>query len=384
MRLALRLATKGRGQTAPNPLVGALVVQGQHIVGKGYHQKAGAPHAEVLALREAGSKARGATLYVTLEPCSHRNKRTPPCVPMILQSEVKRVIIAMRDPNPEVNGRGIRLLQKNGVLVEVGCLQRDAERLNEFYCHWIQTNRPFVFLKSAMSLDGKIATAKGESQWITGQPARALVHNWRSQVDAVMVGIGTVLRDNPSMTARRGGEARGTFARHQPLRIVVDSQLRIPLQAKILARGKGENPPPGSFCQSLIVTTQEAPKNRVHRLQSLKIPILVVPSQKGRPSLSACMKHLGKMGISSVMIEGGGELNAAALEAGVVNQVRMFIAPKILGGQNAKSVIGGLSPARLGSARELSEVQIRKIGSDFLIEADIASPTSPKKKKARR
>ncbi len=373
MRLALRLAARARGQTAPNPMVGAVVVHRNRIVGKGYHHQAGEPHAEVLALEQAGKKARGATLYVTLEPCSHSQKRTAPCLPLILASQVKHVVIATPDPNPQVNGRSIRLLKKQNIAVEVGCLQQEADRLNEFYNHWIQTNRPFAFLKAAMTLDGKIATAKGESKWITGPEARALVHTWRSQVDAVMIGIETLLQDNPYLTARKDGKTRSPLFRHQPLRIVMDSHLRIPLGANLLGRGTPSKKTSRHLNQSLIITTNKAPKFRVRRLQSRGVPMLMVPIQQGRPSLSATMEQLGKMGISSVMIEGGGELNAAALHAGVVQQVRMFIAPKLLGGQNSKSVIGGLSPTRLVAAHDLIDVRVQPIGRDVLIEADLTT-----------
>jgi len=215
MALAVRLAAKGRGRTSPNPMVGAVVVSGRRIVGQGYHRRPGGPHAEVLALRSAGGRAHGATLYVTLEPCHHTSKRTPPCVPAIMESGLRRVVVAIRDPNPLVSGRGISRLRRAGVRVTVGCLREEAERLNEIYCHWMRTGRPFVIMKAAMTLDGKVAAASGESRWITGEAARRHAHRLRSQVDAVMVGIGTVLRDDPQMTVRLADPCgRGQHAPH--------------------------------------------------------------------------------------------------------------------------------------------------------------------------
>ena len=228
MTLALRLAAKGRGSTRPNPMVGAVVVAKEGVVGQGYHRRAGGPHAEVLALQQAGKKAKGATLYVTLEPCSHLNKRTPPCVPLIARSRLRRIVVAMADPNPQVSGRGIRRLRQLGLRVDVGCREEEARRLNQVYCHWIRTGRPFVTLKAGITLDGQLATASGESRWITGEPARRDAHRLRSQVDAVLVGIGTVLRDNPSLTARLSDQPK-RLASRQPVRIVADSHLRIPL-----------------------------------------------------------------------------------------------------------------------------------------------------------
>ena len=238
MTLALRLAAKGRGRTSPNPMVGAVVVAAGRILGQGYHQRAGGPHAEVLALRQAGRRAAGATLYVTLEPCGHTGKRTPPCVPLILESGIRRVVVAQLDPNPLVSGRGIRALRAAGLRVEIGCGARQARRLNAVYSHWMRTGRPFVIMKAGMTLDGKIATASGESRWITGEAARRDAHRLRSRVDAVLVGIGTVLRDDPALTARVSDQPR-----RQPIRIVLDSRLRIPLKARVLSgTARGSHP----------------------------------------------------------------------------------------------------------------------------------------------
>lgn len=289
MALALRLAAKGRGRTHPNPMVGAVVVAKGRVVGQGWHRRAGGPHAEVPALRAAGRRARGATLYVTLEPCSHTGKRTPPCVPAIVASSVKRVVVAMRDPNPRVHGRGLSALRRAGIRVDVGCRQQDAERLNEAYGHWMRTGRPFVVLKAAMTLDGKIATADGDSQWITGAAARRDAHRLRSEVDAVMVGAGTVLRDDPRLTVRMG--AQGPL---QPRPVVLDSTLRLPLGARVLAGGR-----------AIVATTAKAPAPRIERLRAQGVTVLVLPLQNGRVSLRACLERLGGMEIGSVLLEGG-------------------------------------------------------------------------------
>jgi diaminohydroxyphosphoribosylaminopyrimidine deaminase/5-amino-6-(5-phosphoribosylamino)uracil reductase len=352
MALALRLAAKGRGRTHPNPMVGAVVVAKGRIVGQGWHRRAGGPHAEVPALRAAGRRARGATRYVTLEPCSHTDKRTPPCVPRIVASNVKRVVVAMRDPNPRVQGRGLSALRRAGISASVGCLQREAERLNEAYGHWMRTGRPFVVLKAAMTLDGKIATADGDSQWITGSAARRDAHRLRAEVDAVMVGAGTVLRDDPRLTVRMG--ARGPA---QPWRVVLDSTLRLPLSARVLAGGR-----------AIVATTTKAPPHRIERLRARGVTVLVLPLHNGRVSLRACLERLGGMGIGSVLLEGGSELNASALREGLVGRLVVYVAPVLMGGQDAKSLIGGASPKHLADALRIRDIRVRRAGSDLVIE----------------
>ena len=354
MALAIRLAARGRGFTSPNPMVGAVVVAKDRIVGQGHHPQLGGPHAEVVALRKAGRRARGATLYLSLEPCNHTNKRTPPCVPLIIASRVRRVVVAMQDPNPRVNGRGIAALRRAGLDVRVGCLREVAERLNEAYCHWMRTSRPLVILKTGMTLDGKIATAGGESRWITGEAARRHAHRLRAEVGAVMVGIGTVLRDDPRLTARLPGRVR------QPLRVIVDSRARIPLTANVLS--------PALRGGTVIATTDRAPRQRVKRLRELGTNVLVLPVREGQVSLSALLSQLGQLKVTSVLIEGGSALNASALRHGVVNRVRLYIAPRLLGGQDAKGVLGGRAPTRLAEAVSLTELEVRHIGEDLLLE----------------
>lgn len=358
MTRALQLAARGRGHTSPNPLVGAVVVSGGRIAGEGYHRKAGAPHAEVLALQAAGPRANGGTLYTTLEPCSHTRKRTPPCVPVILAAGIRRVVIAMRDPNPQVNGEGLRRLMRAGLSVTTGCLERQAQQLNDSYVHRMRTGRPLVVLKMAMTLDGKTATAAGESQWITGPAARRHAHRLRSQADAIMVGINTVLADNPQLTVRLGKP----IAR-QPLRVIMDSSLKIPLTAKVLSHRLRKG--------TVIATTRLAPHMRLARLRRRGISVLVLPGEKGRVSLRACLTQLARIGINRLLIEGGSELAASALQAGAVNRLHLYVAPRLLGGTNAKGAIGGSCPPHLARAFSVSDLSMKKIGPDLLIEGTL-------------
>ncbi|HEX5646194.1 MAG TPA: bifunctional diaminohydroxyphosphoribosylaminopyrimidine deaminase/5-amino-6-(5-phosphoribosylamino)uracil reductase RibD [Nitrospira sp.] len=362
MTLALRLAAKGRGTASPNPMVGALVVKQGKIIGQGFHLCPGLPHAEILALRQAGSRARGATLYVTLEPCSHLKKRTPPCVPEILRSGVRRVVIAMTDPNPLVKGKGTAALRRAGLSVTIGIVRAAAEELNRAYVHWMKTKRPHVILKAGMTFDGKIATASGESKWITGTQSRAEVHQLRGQMDAVLVGIGTVRADDPSLTARVGRDLK-KMAPRQPLRIVVDSALRLPLTARILSQQQN--------AKTIVATTHSAPASRKRALLKRGIEVLSLPGLRRKVSLPALMDELGKRGVTSLLVEGGGEINAAMLNTGLVQHVRLYLAPMLLGGADAKGVIGGKSPARLASALKLRNVTTRSIGEDLVLEGDL-------------
>ncbi|MBX3307532.1 MAG: bifunctional diaminohydroxyphosphoribosylaminopyrimidine deaminase/5-amino-6-(5-phosphoribosylamino)uracil reductase RibD [Nitrospira sp.] len=361
MTLALRLAAKGQGTTSPNPMVGAVVVKQGRIVGQGFHLRPGTSHAEILALQRAGTQARGATLYVTLEPCCHLKKRTPPCVPEVLRSGIRRVVIAMLDPNPAVKGKGTAALRRAGLSVMVGVARPEAENLNKAYCHWMKTGRPYVTLKAGMTLDGQLATASGESQWITGKKSREEVHRLRGEVDAVLVGLGTVLADDPSLTARVGS-AFNKMASRQPLRIVVDSRLHIPLKAQVLALQ--------DRAKTMVATTVAASAARRSALQKKSIEVLMVPAIHSRVSLPALLKELGRRGITSLLVEGGGEVNAAMLKARLVDRVRLYMAPLLLGGQNAKGLMGGASPVRLADAIVLRHVAIRFIGNDLVIEGE--------------
>ena len=359
MNLALRLAAKGRGRTSPNPMVGAVIVNKGRVVGKGYHRRAGGPHAEIIALHQAGPQARGGTLYVTLEPCCHIHKRTPPCVPFLIHSNLHRIVVAMRDPNPFVRGKGIRQLRQAGLVVAEGCGEKEAEQLNESYIHWIKTGRPFVILKGAMTVDGKIATAQGESKWITGEKTRHHVHRIRSQVDAIMVGLGTVLKDDPLLSARIWEDLKRNARIRQPLRVVVDSHLRIPLSRNIL-KWPIQQP-------IIIATTRQASKSKIKRLKDLGVMVLVLPRVRGRVSLAACLSRLGEMGVTSVLLEGGSELNATALHLRVVNKIMLYVAPRLLGGQDAISLVGGRSPLKLTNALSIKDMKILPLGQDYLL-----------------
>lgn len=360
MTVALRLAAKGRGKTSPNPMVGALVVAKGRIVGRGYHHGPGQPHAEILALQEAGPRAARATLYVTLEPCSHLNKRTPPCIPAVIESGVRRVVVAMVDPNPSVKGRGLAQLRRAGVIVTVGVARREAAHLNRTYIHWVETGRPYVILKAGMTLDGKIATARGESRWITGAKARQEVHQLRRTVDAILVGSGTVMKDDPSLTARIS-EHPLKLATRQPLRVVADSRLRVSPTAKVLSK----------HARTLIATTTNVSRAKVGLLQQRGIEVAMLPSVRGRLVLRALLAYLGKNGVTSVLIEGGSTLNAAALRSKLVNHVVLYMAPTLMGGQDARAVIGDRSPGRLAQSMKLRNVTVRRLGDDVVVEGDL-------------
>lgn len=363
MRQALGLAARGRGTVRPNPMVGAVVVANGTVVGSGYHRRAGGAHAEIVALRRARARSRDSTLYTTLEPCCHTNKRTPPCVPAILESGVRRVVVSMRDPNPQVAGRGIRQLRRAGLSVDVGCLGNEAATLNEVYLHWITTGRPFVVLKAAMTLDGKIATKTGESQWITGAKARTHVHQLRGQADVIAVGAETVLKDDPQLTVRASAGQRSSTGVRHPVRLVFDSRLRIAFKARVL-QGIERAP-------SVIATTDLASPRKVERLRKMGVQVLVLPRKGSRVSLDKCLQALGSMGITSMLLEGGGELHAGFLREGLVNRVALYVAPTLLGGQKSKGLLGGRSPRRLAETVPVSNCQIQSLGEDVLITGDV-------------
>jgi len=357
MAQALMLAARGLGTTSPNPPVGAVVVRKGRVLGAGYHRRAGGPHAEVLALRRAGTRARGATLYVTLEPCCHLDKRTPPCAPLILKSGIARIVVATTDPNPKVRGRGIAALRRAGVKVDVGIGRSEAETLIEPYRTRLRTGYPFVTLKVAATLDGKIATSRRESRWITGLAARRVVRTLRAASDGILVGIGTVLADDPSLTA--GQKAASSV---KPLRIVLDPNLRIPLGSQVLTDGKA---------RTLLVATDAAPKTQLEILRRRGVEVLVLPRHNGRVEWKALLTELGQRGLNALLIEGGAEVNASALQSGVVDRMIYFIAPKLLGGHDAIGAIGGLCPPNLSDAVRLGKVMVSQVGSDIMIEGRV-------------
>ncbi len=356
MKRALDLACRGRGRTSPNPLVGAVIVKAGQVIGEGYHQKAGTPHAEIHALNAAGENAKGATIYTNLEPCCHWG-RTPPCTEALLQAGIAQVYVAEVDPNPSVAGKGIRQLQDAGIRVHVGMCAEEAAQLNEIHKKYIQTGKPFVILKTAMSLDGKIATASGESQWITADASRQRGHEIRDTVDAILVGCGTVIRDNPALTTRlQDGNGRDA------IRIVLDSRGRTPTDVRIFNSE--------SSAGVIVAVTPDAPAQNISALEKAGAAVITVPEADGRVCFTGLMEILGRREITSILIEGGGEINASAVAAGVVDKVMCFIAPKLIGGRNAPGPIGGEGIADLSDVSHLQRVNITLIpdSNDFLIE----------------
>jgi diaminohydroxyphosphoribosylaminopyrimidine deaminase/5-amino-6-(5-phosphoribosylamino)uracil reductase len=363
MRRALELAARARGRTSPNPMVGAVIVTGGQVVGEGFHAYAGSDHAEVAALREAGSAAAEGTLYVSLEPCCHHG-RTPPCVDEIVRAGIRRVVAACEDPNPSVSGRGIASLRQAGVTVEVGLLGQEAARLNEAFFKYIRTGVPFVILKVAASLDGKIATRTGESRWITGESARRRVHQLRNEVDAVLVGIGTVLRDDPLLTTRLG-----IADQRDPVRVIVDNLARLPLRAKAVNRA--------STAPTILAVSQMAPRTKLEALEREGVQVIVVENSPRRVSLERLMEVLGKRGILSVMIEGGAEINASALREGIADKVLVFLAPILIGGKSTPTAVGGDGIESLTQVLRLRDVRIERFDGDILVEGYLARPAAP-------
>jgi len=353
MQRALELARRAAGRTSPNPQVGALVVKDGKIVGEGCHLCVGTAHAEIHALAAAGEEARGATLYVTLEPCSHHG-RTGPCVDAVIAAGIKRVVVAMTDPNPKVSGQGMARLRAAHIDVVEGVLACEAAKLNEAFIKWISTLMPFVILKTAMTLDGKIATRTGASKWITGPLARQRVHELRNTCDAIMVGIGTLLADDPELTTRlpQGGR--------NPLRIIVDSQARTPLFAKVVSDQKA---------RTVIAVAQDAPSRNIAALKAKGVEVWQFPRCPTGIDLQELFRFLGANEITSVLLEGGATLNAAALAANVVDKIQTFIAPKIIGGTGAPGPVGGQGVATLDKAVLLEDISSEVVGDDLLISA---------------
>ena len=353
MQLALDLAASAKGKTNPNPLVGAVIVKDGSIVGTGLHCKAGEPHAEVHAFRMAGEHAKEATLYVTLEPCSHFGK-TPPCANLVKESGVKRVVVAMQDPNPSVAGRGIQLLRDAGITVEVGVLEEQARRLNERFIHNMLTARPFVISKFAMTLDGKIATYSGHSQWITGEEARGHVHELRDEVDAILVGVGTVLKDNPALTTRLQ-----TRTGKNPVRIVLDRELRTPLDAQIVQT---------NVAKTIIVTAEDQQQN-ASAFKNLGVELLYVPVIDHKLDLTTMLDKLYKRGITDLLVEGGGEVNASFLRDKLIQKLLVYVAPKVLGGRNSITPFTGDDVETIDAAMLLQFAEVDKVGEDLRITA---------------
>ncbi|WP_442594709.1 bifunctional diaminohydroxyphosphoribosylaminopyrimidine deaminase/5-amino-6-(5-phosphoribosylamino)uracil reductase RibD [Neobacillus sp. D3-1R] len=353
MKMALDLAATAKGRTNPNPVVGAILVKDGVIVGSGLHRKAGEPHAEVHAFRMAGEHAKGATLYVTLEPCSHFGK-TPPCANLVVESEVSRVVVAMQDPNPQVAGRGIELVRKAGIEVEVGILEAEAKLLNERFIHNMLTKTPFVISKVAMTLDGKIATYNGHSKWITGEESRYNVHRLRNEVDAILVGIGTVMADDPQLTTRleSGGK--------NPIRIILDSDLRIPVDAKITDC---------SVAKTWIVTQKGVNPEKIHALEQKGIELLYIPKMASGLDLKELMERLFEKGVTDLLVEGGSEINGSFLREGLINKFFIYMAPKILGGRGSLTPFTGDDVENMDQALDVIIHEIEQFGTDICITA---------------
>jgi diaminohydroxyphosphoribosylaminopyrimidine deaminase/5-amino-6-(5-phosphoribosylamino)uracil reductase len=352
MNLALSLAKGTIGQTSPNPVVGAVLVKDNQVVGMGAHLKAGEPHAEVHAIRMAGEKAAGGTLYVTLEPCSHFGK-TPPCSDLVIKTGIKKVFVATNDPNPQVAGTGIDRMKKAGIEVELGLLQHEARELNKVFFYNIQTGLPYVTLKTAKSLDGKTATVTGESKWITGEEARSDVHHWRHKHDAIIVGINTILNDNPSLTTRlpAGGK--------NPIRIILDTQLRTPKDANVI---KDNEAPTWLITGCGILPEQEEP------FTSAGIEILKMSSPQ--IDIMELLRVLGERGITSVFVEGGAEVHGSFLKERAFQQVITYIAPKLIGGKMAPTSFGGRGLEKIADAIQLTIKEVEKIGNDLRVIAE--------------
>jgi diaminohydroxyphosphoribosylaminopyrimidine deaminase / 5-amino-6-(5-phosphoribosylamino)uracil reductase len=372
LRLALRVARRSFGATSPNPMVGAVLVKGGKIIGRGWHRRAGLPHAEIEALRDAqkrGHNPKGATLYVTLEPCSTHG-RTPPCTDAIISAGIKKIVVGATDPNPKHAGKGFKILRRTGIEVVHGVLSDECEKLNEAFNHWIVQRTPFVTVKAAMTLDGKIATASGESKWITGENARAFGLKLRQRSDAILVGVNTILADDPSLTARsQKPEVRSQNKNVRLRRIVLDSLARTPLKAKVVS---------DEFAKlTTIVVSKNAPKKRVAALAK-KMNVIVAPTinsksktQNPKLDLKWLLKKLGSENVTSLLVEGGGEVNASFLLGGFAQRVAFFYAPKILGGRDSRKAVAGEGAKSLSDVIQLREVEWQKLGEDLLLTARV-------------
>jgi len=354
MQMALQLASRAMGRTSPNPMVGAVLVKDGEVVGRGFHARAGTPHAEIVALRDAGDRAEGATLYVTLEPCCHFG-RTGPCTEAVIEAGIKKVVVAATDPNPLVAGKGIKRLREAGLEVVSGIMEEESLKLNEVFNKYITTKLPFVIAKAAMSLDGKIATRTGDSQWITGPAAREKTHRFRDRYDAILVGIGTVLSDNPSLTTRLpGGKGR------DPIRIVLDSHARTPPDCKMLNQ---DSPAP-----TYIITGENANPTRAKELEDAGARVIRLEKSRQGINLHCLLKWLGEEQITSLLVEGGAGVHGSFFEEGLVDKVAWFIAPKIIGGREAPGPVGGQGIESLKDALQLEKIEVSFCGEDIFIE----------------
>ena len=356
MLQAIQLAKQGEGWTNPNPMVGAVIVKNGRIIGKGYHKKCGELHAERNAIASLTESAEGATIYVTLEPCCHYGK-TPPCTEAIIEQKIKRVVIGSRDPNPKVSGKGIKMLQEAGIEVIEDFMREECDRLNPVFFHYITTKTPYVVMKYAMTLDGKIATKTGASKWITGEAARAEVQHMRHRYMGIMAGIGTVLADDPMLNVRVEGC-------NSPIRILCDSGLRIPLDGQIVKSA-------GKYRTIVAYADSENTEAKRKRLHEMGVETICCPDENNQVDLKKLMKYLGEEGIDSILLEGGGTLNDSALRAGIVQEVQAFIAPKLFGGMNSKTPVEGIGVRFPSEAVKLKCTDICQIGEDIRITCQV-------------
>jgi diaminohydroxyphosphoribosylaminopyrimidine deaminase/5-amino-6-(5-phosphoribosylamino)uracil reductase len=357
MALAIAEARKGWGRTSPNPMVGAVLARGDRIISKGYHARLGGDHAERAALNKAGKNAKNATLYVTLEPCNHQG-RTPPCTQAVLAAGIKRVVIGQMDPNPHVKGGGAAYLSRKGVDVVSGVLEEQARNLNRFFNKFITTGLPFVLLKSAVTLDGKLATGTGHSRWVSGEKARQFVHRLRNGVDAILVGKGTVLADNPTLNTRLNNRK----STHDPVRVVLDSRLEIPLDSRVI------NPSLGG--PAIVACAPKPDSRRVTEIRKIGADVWPLPMKNGRICLISLLERLGKKNITSLLVEGGAEVNASFLVSeNLVDRLMIIYAPKIVGGAKSPTLVGGPGVPVMDQAIQMDVETIRRLGDDILVEA---------------
>lgn len=357
MKMALALAVKGRGFVSPNPMVGAVIVKDGKVVGKGYHKAAGEAHAEINAINDAQTLAGDATLYITLEPCNHTG-RTPPCTVKIVEAGIRHVIVAMNDPNPDVAGGGIDYIKNHGISVTLGVCENEAKRLNEAYIKYVTIRRPFVVIKCAATLDGRIATKTGDSRWVSGDESRIYVHRLRHSVDAIMVGINTVKQDDPALTVRLN-DMNGL----DPARIILDTNLTIFEEAKVLRLNSNSD--------TIIISGNSVSEGKKNAIEALGAKVIQSPVRDGMIDLDQLMDRLGDLGITSLLIEGGSSVIASALKAGIVDKVIFFYAPKILGGGDGIPICKGPGPALMNGCIPVKDINVRRFGDDVMIEGYI-------------
>ena len=360
MKRVMELASKGSGSTSPNPLVGAVIVKDGAIIGEGWHQRVGEAHAEVNAIQNAVKPVEGATIYVNLEPCSHFG-RTPPCAAELVKRKFKRVVVAMEDPNPLVAGRGIKLLRDNGIQVDIGLDKLEALKLNDVFIKYITVKKPLVLLKAAMTLDGKTATKTGDSKWISSELSRGYVHHLRNRYSSILVGSNTVIRDDPQLTTRLEG-----LKGRNPVRIVVDSKGRIPVDARVLETGENT--------KTIIATTPDMEEEKLNYLRARGVDIIITGKKEGRVDLGQLVEELGRRGMDSLMVEGGGTIAAAFLEQGLVDKAAVFIAPVIIGGKEAPTPVMGTGTSLISDGYRLKHQSISTFGGDVLVEGYINVP----------